>query len=144
MRVFENQFHAPALERSTTNVATLALSKDSRRPNGVPKTRKVPRSAAGFRLASGFVAAIDFGMTFCSVAYTLQESNEILKFPIDGQHTRVPNAILIERKTSTVEAFGLRAQTKFSQMTKQYHDKYIYFEMMKMILYCRQVSLYNM
>ena len=120
----------------------MALSKDSRCPNGVIKARKVPRSATGFRPASGFVAAVDFGTTYCSVAYTLQQkSNEIHKLPIDGPHTRVPTAILIERKTNAVEAFGFRAQTKFSTMKKEVREKYIYFERMKMILYRRMVSM---
>lgn len=114
----------------------------SRCQNGVFKTRKVPRCAAGFRPASEFVAAIDFGTTYCSVAYTLQqESKEIFKLPIDGPHTRVPNAILIERKTNKVEAFGERARTKFSKMKSEAREKYIYFERMKMILYRRPVSI---
>ena len=119
-------------------IDTMALSKECR-PNGVPKTSKVPRSEAGFRPASGYVAAIDFGTTYCSVAYTLQGSEDILKLPLDGPHTRVPNAILIERENNTVAAFGYHAQDKFSQLKKQ-QWRYIYFERMKMILYRRRVS----
>lgn len=116
----------------------------SRCQNGVTKTRKVPRCVAGFRPASEFVAAIDYGTTHCSVAYTLQqESKEIFKLPIDGPHTRVPNAILIERKTNTVEAFGQRARNKFSMMKSEDREKYIYFERMKMILYRRRVSTFS-
>ena len=139
-----NQFHAPVLERSTTNIATMALSNDSRYPNGVIKTRKVPRSAAGFRPASGFVAAIDFGMTSCSVAYTLQDKSKFT-LPLDGPLTRVPIAILIERKTNAVMAFGSRARDNFSRMKKDDRDKCIFFERMKMILYRDrgQVSLYT-
>lgn len=141
MRVSGNQIHAPVLVSSTTNIATMALSKDSRRPNGFPKTRMVSRSVAGFRLASGYVAAIDFGRTHCSVAFSEPQSKEIMKLPIDGACTRVPSAILIERGTNTVEAFGSRAQNKFSTMKKENSDKYIYFEL-KMILYHRLVSRY--
>lgn len=139
MRVSGNPIHAPVLVSSTTNIATMALSKDSRRPNGFPKTRMVSRSVAGFRSASGFVAAIDLGRTHCSVAYSEPQSKEIRILPIDRAYTRVPSAILIERGTNTVEAFGSRAQTMFSMMKNP--DKYIYFEL-KMILYRRLVSRY--
>ena len=116
----------------------MALSKECH-PNGVSKTCKIPKSEAGFRPASGYVAAIDFGTTYCSVAYTLHGSNDILKLPLDGPHTRVPSAILIERESNAVAAFGYRAQDKFSHL-KKHHEKYIYFERMKMILYRKQVS----
>ena len=127
---------------TVTHIAIMSLSKPttSRFPNGLAKPSKVSRRAAGFRRASGFVAAIDFGTTYCSVAYTLQQdSKEILKLPIDGHHTRVPNAVLVERGKNTVEAFGYRAQTMFSQMRQK--ERFIYFERMKMILYHRKVSL---
>ena len=125
-----------------THIATMAVSKIARYQNGVPMTRQLPRKSAGFRRASEFVAAIDFGTTFCSVAYILQGSKEILKLPIDGPLTRVPNAILVERKTNTVMAFGSRARENFSLMKKGDRDKVIFFERMKMILYREQVSLY--
>lgn len=130
-----------AQTRTSNSIRRIAtMAKDTYR-NGVKKTVTVPRSIAGFRPASGFVAAIDFGTTYCSLAYSLQRDTEIIKLPLDGPHTRVPNAILIERGKNTVEAFGYRAQTMFSQ-TKQ-REKYIYFERMKMILYRRKVSLHS-
>ena len=119
----------------------MALSKDLH-PNGVSRSRRVPRNEAGFRKASGYVAAIDFGTTFCSVAYTLEGSKEILKLPLDGPHTRVPNAILIEKESNSVAAFGYHAQEKFSALKKQ-QKQFIYFERMKMILYRRQVRQFN-
>ena len=117
----------------------MALSIDDYNPNGVYRTRKIPRSKAGFRPASEYLAAIDFGTTYCSVAYILKGSKDILKLPLDGPRTRVPNAILIEKKNSTVTAFGYRAQDQFSQLKKR-QDKFIYFERMKMILYRTPVS----
>ena len=109
-------------------------------PNGTPKSQKVRRSNAGFRQASGYVAAIDFGSTLCSVAYTLLGEEEILKLALDGHHTRVPNAILIERESNTVAAFGHRAQERYSRLPKRDQKKYIYFERLKMILYRARVS----
>ena len=129
------------IHHSNSNTATMSLSKEYH-PNGVSKTRKVPRSEASFRPASGYVAAIDFGTTFCSLAYTLQGNTEILKLPLDGPHTRVPNAILIKKESNTVAAFGYRAQNQFCQLKKQ--EKCIYFERMKMILYRSKVSLFTL
>ena len=124
-------------------VVTMALSKPERHQNGVTKTRKVPRSDAGFRKASvGYIAAIDFGTTYCSVAYILQDSDEILKLPLDGPRTRVPNAILIKKEGNIVAAFGYYAQEKFSRLQKNERKNYMYFERMKMILYRTPVSLH--
>ena len=117
----------------------MALSKEYY-SNGVRKTSAVPRGGAGFRRASEYVAAIDFGTTFCSVAYTLKGSEEFLKFKFSGAHTRVPNAILIEKESSKVAAFGYRAQDRFSRLPKKEQKRFIYFERMKMILYRARVS----
>ena len=120
----------------------MAFSKLERHPNGVTKTRRVPRSEAGFRKASvGYIAAIDFGTTYCSVAYTLKDSDEIFKLPLDGPLTRVPNAILIKKEGNEVDGFGYLAQNKFSRLPKNEKKNYMYFERMKMILYRTPVSL---
>ena len=108
--------------------------------NCTPKSRKVPRSYISFRKASEYVAAIDFGTTFCSVAYTLKADDEIRKLPLDGHHTRVPNAILIAKESNEVAAFGFRAQEKFSRLRKGDQKGYVYFERMKMMLYRGQVD----
>ena len=108
-------------------------------PNGVSKARKIPRSEADFRRSSAYVAAIDFGSTYCSVAYALHGEKEIIKLPLDGTGTRVPNSILIEKKSSTVHAFGQSAQHRFSQLKEQ-QENYLLFEKIKMILYRSQVS----
>ena len=92
---------------SCTEIEPVVTMEDHH-PNGVRKTRRVPRSEAGFREASGYVAAIDFGTTYCSVAYALQREKEIIKLPLDGPLTRVPNAILIERKKQLCGRVWLR------------------------------------
>ena len=109
----------------------MSLSKECH-PNGVRKACKVPIREAGFRQASEYVAAIDFGSTYCSLAYTLQGNKEILKFELDGAHVRVPNAILIsEKKSNKVVKFGYRAQNMFAQLPKTDRYIYRYFERMK-------------
>ena len=116
----------------------MALSKQYQ-PNGVRKTRKVPRSVAGFRETTGYIAAIDFGTTNCSVAYILKGDKQFMKLTLDGSHTRVPNAILIERGSNKVNSFGYRAQERFTRI-KNKPKNLIYFERMKMILYRTEVS----
>ena len=121
----------------------MALSKGCY-PNGVTRAQTVPRSKAGFRKASEYIAAIDFGTTYCSVAYTLKDTNEIFKLPLDQPHPRVPNAILIKKQTNEVEAFGYRAQNRFARLREREQKDYIYFERMKMILYRTKVSPYTL
>ena len=111
----------------------MSLSKECH-PNGVGKACKVPRSEAGFRRASEFVAAIDFGSTYCSLAYTQQGDKDIFKLPLDGLHIRVPNAILIEKKSNEVVGFGYHAQYKFAPLPKTDRYIYRYFERMKMLV----------
>ena len=82
------------------------------------------------------LASIDFGTTYCSVAYILKD---ILKLPLDGPLTRVPNAILIEKEINRGVVFGYHAQDQFSQLKKR-QEKFYLFERMKMILYCTQIS----
>ena len=105
----------------------MSLSKECH-PNGVRKACKVPRSEAGFRRASKYVAAIDFGSTYCSLAYTLQGNKDIFRLVLDGHYTRVSDAILIEKKSNEVVRFGYRAQNMFARLRK---TDYIYFERMK-------------
>ena len=142
--------HIYKLGSLTLYVMTMAVSMDDLAsslrnefkeyyPNGTSKARKIPRSEAGFRRSSGYVAAIDFGSTYCSVAYAQRGEEEIIKLPLDGPLTRVPNAILIEKKRSTVDAFGRVAQHRFSQLKEQ-QENYLLFERIKMILYRSKVS----
>ena len=110
-------------------------------PNGAPRTRRVCRSEVDFRQDAPYVAAIDFGTTYCSIAYTLYGSKEVLKCKLEDTHDRVPNAILIDKGKNTVVSFGYRAQAQFAQLHKLREKKnYVYFERMKMILYRTAVS----
>ena len=95
-------------------------------------------SEVGFRPALGHVAGINIG-TYCCVAYTLEGSKDLFKFPLGGPgfHTVVPNAILIERETNTVAEFGYRAKHRFTRLRKQWD--YRYFEL---ILHHIPVSLF--
>ena len=86
-----------------------------------------------------YVAAIEVGKTYCSLAYTLSDDQvqEPFFLPLNGPKTRVPTAILIDLDTNEVAGFGLRAQQKLFRLPKSQQKRYIYFEGRKMT----QVSL---
>ena len=81
------------------------------------------------------VAAIDFGTTSVSLAYTTERDDKINTFFIDQIHERVPNAILLEKMndgTCEVKEFGTRAQDAYTKIRN--HQNYVYFERIKMLL----------
>ena len=90
-----------------------------------------------------YVAAIEFGTAYCSLAYTLSADNVQEPFiqPLDGPKSRVPTAILIDMNANEVAGFGLRAQEKFCRLPESQQKRYIYFEGRKMTMYHTGVSL---
>ena len=88
------------------------------------------------------IASIDFGTTFCSLAYTTQGDSEISTLTLCGVYKRVPIAILLEKgvdKCRVVE-FGYRAQDACARLKPNDCVNYIYFEMTKMIIEKDEVS----
>ena len=107
------------------------------------RARKVLRIKSGFRVTKGNIAAIDFGTTFCTVAYTTSGTDLINILKIDGIHERVPTAILLQslaRGEYKVAEFGYGAQKACSKMRASDRHNYIYFEQIKMILKRDDVS----
>ena len=96
---------------------------------------KKKKSQVGRDSRPSNVAAIDFGTTSVSLAYTTEKDDKINTFFIDQIHDRVPNAILLEKMndgTCEVKAFGTRAQDAYCKIRN--HQNYIYFERIKMLL----------
>ena len=96
---------------------------------------KEKKSQVGRDSKPSNVAAIDFGTTSVSLAYTTEKDNNISTFFIDQIHDRVPNSILLEKMndgTCEIKAFGTRAQDAYTK--KRDHQDYIYFERIKMLL----------
>ena len=109
------------------------------------RARKVLRTISGFRsrVTKGNIAAIDFGTTFSTVAYTTSGTDLTNILKIDGINERVPTAILLQRLTNgeyKVAEFGYHAQSAYSKMRPSDRPNYIYFEQMKMILERDDVS----
>ena len=105
---------------------------------------KIPRTEAGYRVTDGNIAAIDFGTTSVSLAYTTKGDDKVNTLVLDTetQSTRIPNAILLKKdgKNMTVEAFGNIARTKFGSLRPSEYSQYVYFERIKMLLKREQVS----
>ena len=64
--------------------------------NGCEVAKRVPKTESGFRISSGNIAAIDFGTTNCSVAYTTVGSGpeEVpRRLPLNSTHYCVPTSL---------------------------------------------------
>ena len=110
------------------------------------RASKVPRTAANYRATEGNIAAIDFGTTSVSLAYTTKGDEKVNTLILDPQKksARDTNAVLFKRegKAISVTAFGNTARSQFTSMRKagNYDQANIYFERIKMLLKRKKVS----
>ena len=109
------------------------------------KAVKKPRTDAGYRVTDGNIAAIDFGTTSVSLAYTTKGDDKVSTLPMDTgafKLTRVPNVVLLKKDgyKITVEAFGANAKRRFGLLKSGDYAKYIYFERIKMLMRREKVS----
>ncbi|XP_019856531.1 PREDICTED: heat shock 70 kDa protein 12A-like [Amphimedon queenslandica] len=103
------------------------------------RAEKVPRTDTNYRVTEGNIAAIDFGTTSVSLAYTTKGDEKINAFILDAQDkaARDTNAVLFKREGKvSVGAFGNSARSQFIIMkkAKNYDQENVYFERIKMIL----------
>ena len=108
------------------------------------KAIKIPRTEAGYRVTDGNIAAIDFGTTSVSLAYTTKGYEDVNSFVLDpgNQSTRVLSVILLKKEEAKLKivAFGRDARRKFSQLRSGDYPNYLYFERIKMLLKRGQVG----
>ena len=102
------------------------------------RAEKAPRASDVPRISS-CIAAIDFGTSSLSVAYTTPTDGKETKIlPLHKMHERVPNAILIkvdqDSQECSVNSLGHQAQTIYSDMSYDEDNKFLYFERIKMLL----------
>ena len=108
--------------------------------NGCPVAERISRKKAGFRVPSNNIAAIDFGTTNCSVAFTAAgdlKGPHLL--PFNDDFHRVPTAILFASDGS-VKAFGYDARTEYINLDDDERLQCAYFEQIKMNLQHDEVS----
>ena len=145
-------------------------------PRGIPKAERIQKAerikrvslierygqqAGRFRETTGNVAAIDFGTTFCSVAYTtvVTRYDGIATLKLNQVKSRVSTAILLKQNGSNsiqnfnaddpvirspvyeVDSFGYDAQKQHAKLRASERHKYLYFEHFKMYLHQDEVSV---
>ena len=106
------------------------------------------RAEATKRKINGNVAAIDFGSTYCSIAYTIEGTDDIYSLALNEYYPRVPTAILLYREKDdddkrigvSIKSFGYNAQENYQTIKAADRSKVIYFERMKMNLQHDQVT----
>ena len=92
----------------------------------------------------GNIAAIDFGTTSVSLAYTTKGDDEIRTISLESEEIslRVLNVILLKKDKDKlkVEGFGMNARKKFGVLKQSNNTEYIYFERIKMLMRREQVK----
>ena len=90
------------------------------------------------------IAAIDFGMTSCSLAYTLSDKDQVINIGLNWVLERVPIAILLKKTSSSLHSFkvakfGFQAQDEITKLGAKLQE-YVYFDWFKMKLSQEAVS----
>ena len=89
------------------------------------------------------IAAIDFGTTFCSLAYSLSDDDKVNLIELNPHQQRVPTAILLRKQglatdgtqQLVIHKFGFDAQHRTIALTEEERPDHVYFELVKMLLY---------
>ncbi|WAQ94618.1 HS12B-like protein [Mya arenaria] len=88
------------------------------------------------------VAAIDFGTTYSSWAFSLLHEYENDPTQISAKQwqghesTKGPTTVLIKPDGRTLEAFGFEAETRYAELIdEEEHDSYYFFKRFKMKLW---------
>lgn len=103
----------------------------SRASNGCMIASRVSRKNAGYKPLEN-IAAIDFGTTNCSLAYTIDKS-DLKLLALRSTLKRVPTAVLFD-KDGNVEYFGEDAREEYGNLEDDERLKHAYFEHIKMNL----------
>ena len=121
----------------------MALSKGPLEP--LKRAKKIEKATPPVLQESKCIAAIDFGTSSLSVAYTCTNDGQIKLVPLHSTYERVPNAILImkdgEQVLKTI-GVGYKARNLYNDIKKD-AKSFIYFERIKKLLERDKVSLYT-
>ena len=132
----------PLVTRIQPNLTRLVMALSKGPLSRAEKIERAPRALQ----CNKYIAAIDFGTSSLSVAYTTPVTKGDIKvLHLYKSCERVPNAILItvDRANNqyTTTAIGHTAQSLYSDL-KGNAEKYIYFERIKNLLKRDKVSFY--
>ena len=122
-------------------VSVMGIRATPKQP--LSRADKVTRSISGYRTTNNNIAAIDFGTTAVSLAFTTNGDKDINTLQLDtsSKDTRVPNAILLQKKEEgfSMTSFGNHARESYTRMRAASRDKFVYFERIKMLMKREQV-----
>ena len=108
------------------------------------RAKKIESLSEHFRRGDGNIAAIDFGTTSVSLAFTTQGDTKVNTLLLDKVKvdTRIPNSILLRRKVNNsyeVASFGRDACETYMKMRSNEKKECLYFERIKLLLKRDQV-----
>ena len=108
------------------------------------RAKKIENPSERFQRSDGNIAAIDFGTTSVSLAFTTQGDSEVTTLVLDEVKVdkRIPNSILLRRNVGNsyeVDSFGRDACTKYMKMQSNKKKECVYFERIKLLLKRDQV-----
>lgn len=111
------------------------------------RAKKIEKLSERFQRSDGNIAAIDFGTTSVSLAFTTQGDSEVTTLVLDEVKvdTRIPNSILLRRNVSNfyeVASFGRDACEKYVKMRLSEKKECVYFERIKLLLKRDQVRFH--
>ena len=125
------------MEDGVVQVAVTDSHKTS--PNGCTVARCMPRKSVEWRQPSAYIAAIDFGVSNCSVAYVVPGKINPHMLPLDDTMCRIPTTILFNNN-GTLNSFGWQARTRYYNLDDGKRLEYAYFDHIKMDLQHDQVT----
>ena len=109
------------------------------------RANKITRLDSGYRTTNNNIAAIDFGTTSVTLAYTTRGDKEVSTLVLNNENidTRVPNAILLRKDGAslTMSSFGQEARTNYTRMRPNDRKNHVYFERIKMLMKREEVHI---
>ena len=131
-----------AIERGVVQELGKEKMAASLMPNGVARAKTVAKRSRGFRRTSGNIAAIDFGTKNCSLAYVTEgPAGPPEKLPLNGNHHRVPTAILLDGAGEVMD-FGFDARQRYCDLESSERENVYYFDCIKVNLQQDKVWLH--
>ena len=107
----------------------------------------------GHQTTSSNIAAVDFGTTYVTLAYSTRGDDEVNTLVLTkvnmfvlykvNMDTRVPNAILLRKDGTSLEvsSFGQEARTNYARMRPNDRKNHVYFERIKMLMKREEVHI---
>ena len=104
-------------------------------PNGIVAAETVSRTSISVVPTTGNIAAIDFGTSNCSLAYSTGGDDGVNLLTLSSQEgqVRVPTILLVNNRGEPV-TFGNRAIREYQTMEPDEQLKYHLFERIKLAL----------